>query len=310
MNRLVPLLLLALAAPAWAREAVEGDAAVLAADPVQAEDLALGVRLGGSWRLSSSDKAFGGVSGLMAHGGALTLLTDAGRLFDLEDGQPVRSRALPAACARPLGKKKADAEAMALTPDGQGIRVSLERVNMVCAWNPDRPDQAALNPVSAMAACKRNRGAEAMASLPGKGTLIIGEGADSKDGLRPLLWYHGDPADPATAMTPMRYQPPEGFKPGDAAFLPDGRLIVLNRQTKFGKHAASILTIHPAFAPAAGALLPGSVLARIVQSPLSANYEGLAVEPRVGGVTIWLVSDDNFRGKEGTRLLRLDMVSK
>jgi len=177
----------------------------------------------------------------------------------------------------------------------------------VCAWNPGQPDAAVLSPISAMAHWKRNRGAEAMASLQGKGTLIIGEGADGAEGQRPLLWYHGDPADPATAMTAMRYLPPAGFKPGDAAFLPDGRLIVLNRQTKFGKQAASILTIHPAFTPEAGALLPGRVLARIVQSPLSANYEGLAVEPRGAGATIWLVSDDNFRGNDGTRLLRLDM---
>lgn len=309
MKRFVPLLVFAMAAPARADEAVDLDAILLAPDAAPlTEELAPGVRVAGSWRLSSSDRQFGGVSAMMVRGGALTVLTDAGRMFDLEDGRPVRSRALPAACARPMGKAKADAEAMTLSPDGQGIRVSLERVNMVCAWSPDRPETATLSAVAGMSQWKRNRGAEAMASLAGQGTLIIGEAAQDDAGLRPLLWFHGDPADAATPVTTMRYQPPAGFKPGDAAFLPDGRLIVLNRQTKFGKQAASILTIHPALTPETDAVLPGRVLARIAHSALAANYEGMALEPRAGGATIWLVSDDNFRGKGGTRLLRLDMA--
>ncbi|MBK8631304.1 MAG: esterase-like activity of phytase family protein [Sphingomonadales bacterium] len=309
MKRFVPLLVIALPAPASAEEVLDTGALSISleASP-RAEELASGVRVAGSWRLSSSDKQFGGVSAMMMRNNALTLLTDSGRLFDLEDGHPVRSRALPAACARPLGRKKADAEAMTLAPDGQGIRVSLERVNMVCAWSPDRPETATLSAVAGMSQWKRNRGAEAMASLAGQGTLIIGEGAQDDAGLRPLLWFHGDPADAATPVTTMRYQPPAGFKPGDAAFLPDGRLIVLNRQTKFGKQAASILTIHPALTPETDAVLPGRVLARIAHSALAANYEGMALEPRAGGATIWLVSDDNFRGKDGTRLLRLDMA--
>lgn len=313
MNRAGALLwglALACSVPAFAEDVgvLPEDALVTTEKRVAPSTLAPGIRVAGSWRLASSDQDFGGASGLMLRDTVLTILTDSGRLFDLEGGQPVRSRALPPACARPGGKSKADAEAMTVSPDGTGLQVALERVNMVCSWRPDAPEAAVLSPVSAMRSWKRNRGAEAMANLPGKGTLIIGEGADTADGQRPLLWYHGDPANPSTAMTTMRYLPPEGFKPGDAAFLPDGRLIVLNRQTRFGKQAATVLTIHEAFAPQEQALLTGRELARIENSAEAANYEGMAIEPHEGRTTIWLVSDNNFRANVETRLLRLELT--
>lgn len=309
MKRFVQVALLLLSTPSLA-----GEEAIMMREPVRSDAVPaaapLTARIAGHWQLQSDDPSFGGASGLLAGRHGLTLVTDAGRLFDVdvEQGKAVRTRPLPAACLNPLGQKRTDAEAMTLSPDGQEWRVAIERVNMLCAWHPDRPDSARLVPVEALQSWRGNRGAEAMAALAGMGTVIIGERADEGgDGARPLLWFHGDPADPQTAVTHMHYHPPAGFKPGDAAFLPDGRLVILNRQTRLGRKAASILTLHPPLLPIEGGTLEGKELMRIENAPYSANYEGMALERRPGGITIWLVSDDNFRTAGGTKLLKIEM---
>ena len=48
--------------------------------------------------------------------------------------------------------------------------------------------------VAAMADWPRNKGAEAIATHPRDGTVIIGGNKTGKSGLHPLLWYSGDPA--------------------------------------------------------------------------------------------------------------------
>lgn len=240
----------------------------------------------------------------------LRMLSDSGVMLHLTGaGDAAESAAtayrLPAPCGRAAGKKAGDSESISLAPDGSGFRIGLERTNTLCAlsFGTAAPQ---LSAVPAMIHWRRNKGAEAMASLPGKGMAIIGEGADAKDGSRPFLWFAGDASQPATPITTMRYLPPKGFKPGEAAFLPDGRMIILNRKHGLGGVYASVLTLLPAFDPADGATLHGREIARIEKTGIAANYEGMAIVPRPGGATIWMVTDNNYAPRQRTLLLRLE----
>jgi hypothetical protein len=105
----------------------------------------------------------------------------------------------------------------------------------------------------------------------------------------------------------MRYQPPRGYKPADAAFLPDGRMIVINRRFRLDAGRSTALSIIPAFTPTEGQVLTGDTITEIANLPLAANYEGIAIAPRAGGHTIWMVSDDNFSKPGRTMLLRMEL---
>lgn len=296
--------LLAVAAPAAAEPVIAIRATAV---PVAQVQTAIpGLRVTGAWSLSSDDRRLGGMSGLLAADGELLMLSDAGSIVRLRDdfgGEANASiAALPSAC---MADGRIDAESLALSPDGLAVRVGLERSNCVCAFDLGEPDAGRRFSPIAIAAWPRNNGAEAMASLPGVGTAIIGEGRDGGSREHPLLWYAGDPAN--TAATAMQYRAPSGFKPADAAFLPDRRMLVLNRRFTMPNGRATVLTIGSALSPSAGAIYAGQEILRIEHGPLAANYEGLAVKPRPGGATIWLISDDNFSNRSGTMLIRLEL---
>lgn len=269
-------------------------------------------RLSGAWQLTMDDARFGGFSSMMLAGDDLVLLSDGGVMFRLHrDGEGFASATtvspLPLACTKGQTRKGSDSESMSVTPDGREVRIGLERSNTVCAVDLDRPQYARSLNLAPMALWPQNAGAEAMASLLGKGLAIIGETRDATDGTHPLLWYDGDPADTGTRLTKMRYQPPRGYKPADAAFLPDGRMIVINRRFRLDAGRSTALSIIPAFTPTEGQVLTGDTITEIANLPLAANYEGIAIAPRAGGHTIWMVSDDNFSKPGRTMLLRMEL---
>ncbi len=303
-------ILLALAGPGAAAEPSDVPSMSIRARAVPVSDVRIAapnLRVAGAWRLSSDDARLGGMSGLLARDGDLLMLSDAGAIVRLRDDFGAEGQAsvtdLPAAC---MVDGRSDAESLTLAEDGLAIRIGLERSNGVCAFYLDRPEAGQRFAPAGMAAWPRNRGAEAMASLPERGTAIIGEGRERGERDHPLLWYAGDPAT-GVAATALRYRAPAGFKPADAAFLPDGRMLVLNRRFTMPEGRATVLSIGGAIAPRAGALHSGSEILRIEHGPLAANFEGLAVRPRPGGATIWLISDDNFSNRSGTMLIRLEL---
>lgn len=273
---------------------------------------ATGPRLSGAWQLTMDDARFGGFSSMMLVDDDLMLLSDAGVMFRLHrDGDgfapSALASALPAACTTGPTRKDSDSESMSVTPDGREVRIGMERSNTLCAVDLDSPQGARSLNLAPMALWPQNAGAEAMASLSNKGLAIIGETRDAAEGTHPLLWYHGDPADADVRLTNMRYQPPRGYKPADAAFLPDGRMIIINRRFRIDAGRATALSIVPAFTPTEGQVLTGDTITEIANQPLAANYEGIAIAPRAGGHTIWMVSDDNFSKPGRTMLLRMEL---
>jgi hypothetical protein len=272
----------------------------VAPDGVQA---AHGLTLTGAWRLSSGHPGFGGFSGLAALDGELILLSDAGAIVRWKPGAADATiAALPEICRNGAGKHAADAEAMVLAA-GAELRIALERGNRLCAFGLEGLGDGRTISLDAMMPRSGNRGIEAMANWPGQGTALIAEASD--DGAHKLAWFAGDLPDRQCAA--LRYAAPDGFKPGDAAFLPDGRLLVVNRRFGVRSGRTTSITLSPPFVPAAGADVGGAEIARIERSPLAANYEGVAIETRDGGATIWLISDDNFSNPKGTMLLRFEL---
>lgn len=286
--------------------------------PIQTDDsdraslTKAGLRLSGAWTLRSDAPRFGGFSGMVALPDGLILVSDAGRIVRLDrpggtGPLEATSRVLPRDCSGAAASDRIDAEAIALSPAGQGLRIALETQNAICSVPLNDFATAKLTPVTAMAGWPRNNGAEAMATLAGRGTLIFGgRGLDQNEAV-PLLWYPGDAADATTPSAVMRYLPPERSTPTGAAFLPDGRLLVLTRRYSYLAGYVSEIQIVSRFEPQAGMTVSGTQLLRLSKGNLTGNYEGMAVEPRPGGVSIWLVSDDNFFPRRRTKMVRLEL---
>lgn len=298
MSRLLALWLAMLAAPAAAQfEPIEIRAEAV---PVEAVQSARGVRVTGVWRLFSPHPGFGGFSGLMMAEGNLLMVSDRGWLVRWRPGgAAAETMPLPEACQVGAGDHAADAEAIALTPDGLELRIALERPSRLCGFSLERDAAAKVTRVDGMISTSGNRGVEAMATLPRRGIALLSE--TDENGAHQLAWFDADlPDDQAVTLD---YLAPPGFKPADAAFLDDGSLLIVNRRFGVRGGRSTIVTLVRDFAPDAGRPIAGAELVRIERSLIAANYEGVAVD----GSIVWLISDDNFASSKGTLLLRLEL---
>jgi hypothetical protein len=197
---------------------------------------------------------------------------------------------------------------MTLSADGKQIWIGLERRNAI--WRYGDP-AAAAEAVVAPAAMKKwpgNAGPEAMVRLRDGRFLVLSEDGAGPEGSKDALLFDRDPTD--LGATPVRfgYRAPAGFDTTDAAELPDGRVLVLNRRfAPLDGFAAAVTMIDPA-AIAPGAVLVGQEIARLAP-PLSVdNMEGLAVTQEGGQTIVWIVSDDNFSPLERTLLMKFALL--
>jgi hypothetical protein len=260
-------------------------------------------RLGGllfleGWRLRSEDVRLGGISAIHVEGGEVLALSDAGSLFRFP--LPRRAGALPLNVSRVRqgpgsGRRKGDRDGESMAVSGQDVWVAWEGRNAV--WRYRRSDWRAVS-AAAPAAMKRwpsMRGPEAMARLPDGRFLIFGEGHIAADGTTPLLLFQGDPSEPSTRTVPLRYRPPAGYRPTDAALLPDGRLLILNRRFRLLSGFSAILSV--ADLPRryrAGTVLEARTLAAFSGAVTSDNLEAISVAREGDRTIVWLASDDNY----------------
>jgi hypothetical protein len=261
------------------------------------------LRFLGAWRLASNDARFGGLSSLHVEGDEAMAFSDSGWLVRF----PVPWRAGtvrgevrvladgPAAARR---KTQRDIEAMAVL--GDQVWLAFERRNEI--WRYDRRSWRAESGAAPpqMRGWSANRGAEAMVRLRDGRFLVIAEG-NGRGG--PALLFAGDPAVESTPAFEMRFQPPEGYRTTDAALLPDGRILVLNRRFRVLEGVSAKLTILQ------GRLAPGAVLrAREIADfhrPVTVdNMEGLSVTQEGGRTIVWLTSDNNYSPLQRTLLMK------
>ena len=260
------------------------------------------------WQLTSPDGRFGGLSALHVENGQVTALTDSGIVMTF---------ALPGASAdrrvrfTPLSgpgsaatRSNRDTESLAVR--GDRAWVGFERHNMI--WRYRRSDwraEAAARP-AAMRGWRRNSGTESLVRLADGRFLAIAEGEDDSE-FSEILLFAGDPAEVETQSVRLRYRRLEGFRPTDAALLPDGRLLVLNRRISlFGGMAAKLAVA------GLGALEPNRIIESReiaeLRSPLTVdNMEALSIAREGGRTIVRIASDDNYLALQRTLLLEFEL---
>lgn len=308
------LVLLALAAAPLASDPVALRLAPVPLDPADPSRTSVGrLAFRGGLHASSDERRFGGISAArVLRGQRLVAVTDEGtwlsarlvvrdgRLVDLadvemgpllgEDGQVLAGKALQ------------DAESMAVLPDGSFL-VGFEQQHRLLLYpagtgRPDGvPTRVPLPP--GLEAAPRNGGLEAMASFPDGRLVAFPEDAGSAE---TALGWVGRPGGWRTLGLRRRGLP----QPADAALLPGGDLLLLERAYDAGRSVMSVRVRRvPARTIRPGATLDGEVVAELAPPLTVDNFEAIATWRAGGEARVLLVSDDNFNARAGQRTLFL-----
>ena len=274
--------------------------------------------LGGLW-LKSPDEGFGGLSGLSAgeRDGDLRIIavTDegdrlSGRVLFRDD----RLAGVDAASIGPLtdtdgkpiaGKRLGDAESIARLADGR-VLVGFERRHRIWAYGPELTGRAQVfETPKALLDAPSNGGLESVANFSDGRVLAITEQMKTERGNFAAFLLQGG------AWTSVEWTgSAPGFEPSDAAVLPNGDLLVLERLWS----ALAPLDIRSRImrvkgeSVKPGAVLQGEVLAELRAPTTAENFEGITAFRSASGATrLLIVSDDNFNHAQRTLLLAFEI---
>ena len=266
----------------------------------------------GGLNLFANSRHFGGYSGMAidATGTTILAVSDAGTwmratldydgrwlkgLRDMtlgpilgQDGKPLRK------------DKDRDAEGLALasgdTRNGEAY-VSFERAHRIQRYpfNPNRfgPPSGTVNLPKSARGMKSNQGLEAVALIRAgrlTGTIVAFSERlkDSRGNLKG--WLIGGPSPGAITVRRLG-----GFDITDAAGLPDGGLILLERRFRYSEGVQMRIRRIKAAALRPGKLIKGEVLLEATDRLNIDNMEAVAVHrSRRGETILTLMSDDNF----------------
>lgn len=301
MKRLLAALLLLLATPAGAFELT---ARPVPLNPENPEQERVGrLHFLGGIELGSPERGFGGFSGLAIAGDRLLAVSDRGHWFAariVRDGrgrlvgleEPELAPLLSTRGRAVSSGSGVDAEALTRMPDG-GYLVSFERRHRLWRYPGPEPQRSRAYGVAAPAEMfdlPENGGFEAIAALADGRVLLIAEaGRDEAGDFRAWLLRDG-------RAEPLAYAAHGEFRPTDAATLPDGDVLVLERRFTglIGGLTARVTRIPAAELKAGARVQPEEVA--LIERPLTLdNYEGLAVSRDADGASlVWLMSDNNF----------------
>ncbi|AQR75840.1 esterase-like activity of phytase family protein [Sphingomonas sp. LM7] len=269
----------------------------------------------GGLALTSADPAFGGFSAMLVDGEQFTLLSDGGNLVSFQMGAELRPYAVRFADLPGPGtgalKRHRDSESMTRDPRTGRVWVGFENRNAI--WRYDASLTRAERSVrpAAMADWSIAGGAEAMVRLRNGQFIVFSETARPKGrpDARIVLRFAGDPTEPPRAPLPFAYVPPAGYDPTDAAELPDGRLLVLNRRLSLPGLFTAKLSVIDMRGVRAGGVVPGIEIATFERPLQHDNFEALAVTREGADTIVWIASDDNGEFWEQSLLLkfRLDL---
>lgn len=289
-----------------------------AADPAKRRVGALDY-LGGV-ALTSRDPAFGGFSALAVAGDRITMLSDGGNVvrFRIDARmQPhgVRFANLAAGPGTGWDKRDRDSESLAIDPISGTAWVGFENANMIWRYAPGFARTEAAAAPAAMAHWPRNGGPETMARLPDGRFVVMSEtgrlpsedwhgGEAARRHTRAALLFAGDPADPRAHPARFAYMPAPHHDPSDAAALPNGDVLVLDRRFRLPYRFSATISRVKAGQIRPGALVRPERLA-VLDSPLvHDNYEGVAVSQEGADTIVWIISDDNQSLLQRTLLLK------
>ena len=148
-----------------------------------------------------------------------------------------------------------------------------------------------------------NGGAESLARMPGGGFVAISESSDWKDAEgRAAIRFAGDPTLHPRRGFRFAYRPTPGFDPSDAAALPDGDLLVLERKVRPPLHFTMRLVRVPGRTIRPRAVVRGRLVAQL-EAP-GENMEALAVTREAGATIVWMASDNDQSWWRASYLLK------
>jgi hypothetical protein len=247
-------------------------------------------RLAGAWRVTSSDPRLGGVSALGIDGADLVAISDVGSVirFPKRFGPQTHAsiREVPGGPRTGAYKIERDSESLARDPWRRGWWVAFEHGNQL--WLFDRGFERPLERIDfGYRRWPPNDGLEGVLG-DGSGLLMFPE-----SGREVVRLENGQ-------VRIARITNPQG-RISDAARLPDGRLLLIQRSFTWGFRSALVELRKSG---------EHYRLERRVPLPLGRldNPEGLAAERLPDGTTrLWLMTDDNFQRPLRTLLVALDI---
>lgn len=273
----------------------------------------------GGMEISREVLGFGGLSALhIAPDLTMSVVSDLGRFAEFSlhlDAQlrPERlllrrSGRLADGAGRPLSRGHAsDAEALARLPDGSWL-IGYER------WHRIRRHADLGGPGSYVEAppglerAAANAGLESLAILSDGRWLAIAEELALPEAPGLTAGWIGGPG----AWVPIGWRPAPGMQPVDAAPLPGGGALVLERGfSLFGGFSGRLTRIGASALAAvhAGSVIEGEEILRF-ESPLPVdNYEGVSVVQHQGRLLVGVLSDDNENRLQRTLLLLFHMLA-
>jgi hypothetical protein len=276
------------------------------------------IQFRGGLVLRSPYSYFGAVSGLdITQDGRLLAVTDTGfwltgTIVEDEDGW---LRGLSTVAMAPIldeagdeanRKSSADAEGLRFDPLTGTVLVSFEQQHRVSRFDAADLGAALPTPVAlpALTGLRGNRGIEAVAIAPpgsplGDAIVILSEDADAgAEGIRG--WVVGGPQ--AGSFFVSRN---DQFAITDAAFLPNGDLLILERLFSLSEGIGVRIRRLSADDMRPGRVVDGPVILFDDHLFQIDNMEGMAVRPLPNGeVLITLISDDNHSLLQRTILLQ------
>jgi hypothetical protein len=199
-----------------------------------------------------------------------------------------------------------------IAADGDTIYIGIERVHRIVRFDFAKGGLAApalpIKTPEAFRTLPGNQGIEGMVFVPkGRplaGTLVaISErGLDKPGNIRGFLIG-------GTAPGEFTIRRRDEFDITDAALIPGGDLLILERHFSFLRGVGMRIRRIPLEAIKPGALLDGTVLIQAGNAHQIDNMEAMAVHMNAAGEAIvTLVSDDNFSRLQQTVLLRFALI--
>lgn len=251
----------------------------------------------GGWKLRSTNARFGGISSMRVANGEVTGLSDAAFVFQFSfDGRQKRSRLsgrpLPGIYTSPEPDR--DSESMTMDPVTGNVWVGFEASNSIRRFSPGLAEKKAWVAPKAMKHWEANAGPEAMVRLTDGRFLVFSEDFPGPGGSIEALLFPGDPILNGDRSLRFYYKPPKNFSATDAAQLPDGRVLVLNRYFSVLDGVAAALVMFDPRDIRPGQIVPSHLVAMLAPPLNIDNMEALAVERRDGKTIVWIASDDNF----------------
>jgi hypothetical protein len=272
--------------------------------------------------LTSSFKSFGGLSAFRIDpkGEGFIAMNDKGDWFTgrlVYDGRiltgltDVQSAPMLGSDGKPITTRKLyDSESLAI--DGMTVYVGIERANRILKFDFRRGGITALGEEIAVPPGLRrlphNKGPEGLVfvpkGMPLEGTLIVlsERGLDASGNLIGFLIGGARPGQFAIRRT-------DEFDVSDAALLPSGELLVLERKFSLLNGVGIRIRRIPLRAIAPGAVVDGPSIFEADLGQEIDNMEGIDVHRTDDGdIVLTMVSDDNFSVLQRTLLMQFTLV--